>query len=158
PIALCEVQAYAYGAWSGAAKLATVRGDHAAAIEWDRRAEQLRERFEEAFWCEDLDTYALALDGRRHPCRVRPSNPGHLLFAHLIAPDRAQRVCNTLMNESSFAGWGIRTVAAREARYNPQSYHNGSIWPHDNALIAAGLARYGFTGPATRIFSGMLEL
>jgi glycogen debranching enzyme len=89
---------------------------------------------------------------------VRSSNPGHCLFAGIVSPDRARRVAETLMSESSFAGWGIRTVASGEARYNPMSYHNGSIWPHDNALIAAGLARYGFTGAAARILDAMYDL
>jgi glycogen debranching enzyme len=158
PIALCEVQAYAYGAWKGAATLATLRGEESRAAEWSARAEQLRQRFEDSYWCEDLGTYALALDGQRRPCRVRTSNPGHCLFAGLVTPERARRVRDTLMSEGSFAGWGIRTVAAGERRYNPQSYHNGSIWPHDNAIIAAGLARYGFTGAATRIFTSSLDL
>ena len=133
-------------------------GDVRAADEWSARAERLRERFELAFWCEDLDTYALALDGRRRPCRVRTSNPGHCLFAGIVTPERAKRVCDTLMADASFNGWGVRTVAAGERRYNPQSYHNGSIWPHDNALIAAGASRYGFTGAATRILTATLEL
>jgi glycogen debranching enzyme len=158
PIALCEVQGYAYGAWKGAAQLASLRGDRRAAEDWWGRAERLRERFELTFWCEDLDTYALALDGRRRPCRVRTSNPGHCLFTGIVAPDRAKRVTHTLMADASYAGWGVRTVAAGEARYNPQAYHNGSIWPHDNALIAAGVARYGFTGAATRILTSTLEL
>ena len=158
PIALCEVQAYAYAAWKGAAVLAHLRGDRTTATEWMDRAEQLRERFELAFWCEDLNTYALALDGQRRPCRVRSSNPGHTLFAGLVSQDRAKRVVDTLMHEASFAGWGVRTVAAGEPRYNPQSYHNGSIWPHDNALICAGFSRYGFTGAATRILTSMLDL
>jgi glycogen debranching enzyme len=158
PIALCEVQGYAYGAWKGAAQLASVRQDREAASEWMKCAERLRERFELAFWCEDLATYALALDGRRRPCRVRTSNPGHCLFAGMVSADRAKHVTDTLMADASFAGWGIRTVAAGEKRYNPQSYHNGSIWPHDNAVIAAGFARYGFTGAATRILKATLEL
>jgi glycogen debranching enzyme len=158
PIALCEVQAYAYGAWKGAATLAAIRGDQTTAGEWAARAEQLQDRFERTFWCEDLNTYALALDGHRRPCHVRTSNPGHTLFAGLVAQERAKRVCDTMMTDSFFAGWGVRTVAAGEPRYNPQSYHNGSIWPHDNAMIAAGFARYGFTGAATRILDGMLEL
>ena len=158
PIALCEVQGYAYGAWHGAAQLAALKGDVRAVDEWSARADRLRERFELEFWCEDLDTYALALDGRRRPCRVRTSNPGHCLFAGLVMPDRARRVCDTLMADASFNGWGVRTVAAGERRYNPQSYHNGSIWPHDNALIAAGASRYGFTEAATKILSATLEL
>jgi glycogen debranching enzyme len=158
PIALCEVQGYAYAAWKGAARLAALRGDIKHAEEWADRAERLRERFELEYWCEDLDTYALALDGRRRPCRVRTSNPGHCLFAGLVMPERAKRVCDTLMADASFNGWGVRTVAAGERRYNPQSYHNGSNWPHDNAIIAAGAAQYGFTGAATRILSATLEL
>jgi glycogen debranching enzyme len=158
PIALCEVQGYAFAAWKGAARLAALRGDMKRAEEWGERAERLRERFELTYWCEDLDTYALALDGRRRPCRVRTSNPGHCLFAGLVMPDRARRVCDTLMADASFNGWGVRTVAAGERRYNPQSYHNGSIWPHDNALIAAGASRYGFTEAATKILSATLEL
>jgi glycogen debranching enzyme len=158
PVALCEVQGYAYAAWKGAAALAMLRGDRTTADTWSARAEHLRERFELAFWCEDLGTYALALDGRRRPCRIRTSNPGHCLFSGIVAADRAKRVCNTLMGETSFAGWGIRTVAAMEPRYNPQSYHNGSVWPHDNAIFAAGAARYGFTGVATRILTATLEL
>ncbi len=158
PIALCEVQGYAYGAWHGAAQLAALKGDVRAVDEWSARADRLRERFELEYWCEDLDTYALALDGRRRPCRVRTSNPGHCLFSGIVTPERAKRVCDTLMADASFNGWGVRTVAASERRYNPQSYHNGSIWPHDNALVAAGASRYGFTSAATRILNATLEL
>jgi glycogen debranching enzyme len=89
---------------------------------------------------------------------VRTSNPGHCLFSGLVIPERAKRVCDTLMADASFNGWGVRTVAASERRYNPQSYHNGSIWPHDNALVAAGASRYGFTGVSTRILNATLEL
>ena len=139
-------------------KLAALRGDTRAAADWATRAEHLRERFEVAFWCEEIDTYALALDGRRRPCRVRTSNPGNCLFTGIVSPDRAKRVTHTLMAETSFAGWGVRTVASEERRYNPQAYHNWSIWPHDNAIIAAGMARYGFTGAASRLLTAMLEL
>jgi glycogen debranching enzyme len=158
PIALCEVQGYAFAAWQGAARLAARRQERQHAEDWSLRAERLRERFELAFWREDLDTYALALDGRRRPCCVRTSNPGHCLFSGVVAPERAKRVCDTLMADASFNGWGVRTVAAGERRYNPQSYHNGSIWPHDNAIIAAGASRYGFTEAATRILRATLEL
>jgi glycogen debranching enzyme len=158
PIALCEIQGYAYAAWKGAARLALQRGERSSADDWMARAERLRVQFERVFWCEDLGTYALALDGRKQPCRVRTSNPGHCLFAGIVSPERAERVCATLMDDSSFAGWGVRTVAATERRYNPQSYHNGSIWPHDNALIAAGMARYGFTGAARRVLTAMADL
>ncbi len=158
PIALCEVQGYAYAAWKGAGELALLRGDKRQSEEWLARAERLRVQFERAFWCEDLGTYALALDGHKRPCRVRTSNPGHCLFAGIASPERAERVCATLMEDASFAGWGVRTVAATERRFNPQSYHNGSIWPHDNAIIAAGMARYGVTGGARRILTAMADL
>src|SRR5262249_59025820 len=100
---------------------------------------QLRERFEHQFWCEELSTYALALDGEKRPCRVRSSNAGQCLFTRIVNPARAQRLAQTLMHADSFSGWGVRTIAAHEARYNPMSYHNGSIWPHANPLIAYGL-------------------
>ncbi|MBI2186102.1 MAG: amylo-alpha-1,6-glucosidase [Acidobacteria bacterium] len=158
PIAICEVQGYAYGAWMGAARLAVVAGSPGQAEGWRARAAALQARFEEAFWCEDLGTYALALDGGKRPCRVRTSNPGHCLLTGLVGPDRARRVADTLLSDASFAGWGIRTVAAGEWRYNPMSYHNGSIWPHDNALIAAGFARYGLTGAAARVLTAMFDL
>ena len=158
PIALCEIQGYAYQAWLGAARLARLRGDLAESRDWRARAVRLRARFDEAFWCEDLDTFALALDGSKQPCRVRTSNAGHCLFSGIATSRRARKLADALMDDAMFAGWGIRTVAASEARYNPMSYHNGSIWPHDNALIASGLGRYGFTDQAARIMSGMLDL
>jgi glycogen debranching enzyme len=159
PIALCEVQGYAYAAWRGAASLAEARGQQDAAGEWRARAERLQRRFDEAFWCDDLGTYALALDGDKRPCRVESSNPAHCLFTGIVeSKERARRVAATLMGNASFAGWGVRTVAAGQARYNPMSYHNGSVWPHDNALAAAGLSRYGFTHDAARIMSAMYDL
>jgi glycogen debranching enzyme len=158
PIALCEIQGYAYGAWDGAARLAAARGDKKTADGWRARAAKLRTQFDRAFWCADLGTYALALDAEKRPCRVRTSNPGHCLFTGIASEDRAAAVAATLMSDASFAGWGVRTVAAGAARYNPMSYHNGSIWPHDNALVAAGLARYGFTAAAGRIMSAMFDL
>jgi glycogen debranching enzyme len=158
PIALCEIQSYAYAAWKGAAHLAEVRGDRVSAADWNARAERLRVAFEKSFWCEALGTYALALDGDKRPCRVRTSNAGHCLFGGIVAPERAQRLAETLLSDASFAGWGVRTLAAGEARYNPMSYHNGSIWPHDNAIVAAGLARYGFNQAASRVMSAMLDL
>jgi glycogen debranching enzyme len=158
PIAICEVQGYAFGAWKAASRLASMRGEQHAAHEWRVRAEHLRGRFEKSFWCESLGSYALALDGEKRRCDVLTSNPGHCLFAGIASKERAERVCTTFMGDALFAGWGVRTVAAGERRYNPMSYHNGSIWPHDNALIAAGLARYGYTGSATRILTAMFEL
>ncbi|HWF83847.1 MAG TPA: amylo-alpha-1,6-glucosidase, partial [Vicinamibacterales bacterium] len=159
PIALCEVQGYAYAAWKGASELADLRGERSNAQMWHDRADRLAAQFEEAFWCDDLSTYALALDGRKRPCRVRTSNPAHCLFSGIVtSAERARRLATTLMDETSFAGWGLRTVAAGEPRYNPMSYHNGSIWPHDNAIAAMGFARYGFMDAATRLLEAMLEL
>ena len=158
PIALCEIQGYVYAAWNGAARLAAARGDTAAAEGWFGRAAAVKARFEKTFWCEELGTYALALDAAKQPCRVRTSNAGHCLFAGIADPARAARVADTLMSPASFSGWGIRTVAAGSARYNPMSYHDGSVWPHDNAVIAAGFARYGLTGHALRVLDSMFHL
>jgi glycogen debranching enzyme len=158
PIAVCEIQGYAYQAWQGAAKLARARGHRDEHRAWRGRALRLRSRFEEAFWCDDIGTFALALDGRKQQCRVRSSNPGHCLFSGIATTRRARKVANVLVGDVMFAGWGIRTVAAGEARYNPMSYHNGSIWPHDNAIAAGGLARYGLTDRAARIMTAMLDL
>ena len=98
----------------------------------------------------------IALDGAKRPCRVRSSNAGHALFSGIADPQRARRTANTLMSRESFSGWGIRTIAQDEPRYNPMSYHNGSVWPHDNAIIAQGLARYGFKVEAARVFEGLI--
>jgi glycogen debranching enzyme len=157
PIALCEVQAYVFGAKMHAAKLAHQMGEYDLETGLRGEAQVLRENFEDVFWCEDLGTYALALDGRKNPCRVKTSNAGHALFAAVAAPKRAARVAQTLLSPDSFSGWGIRTVASSEARFNPISYHNGSVWPHDNALIVIGLARYGFPSHAAKVFSAMFE-
>jgi glycogen debranching enzyme len=157
PIALCEVQGYVYAAKQHAAKLAAALGHDARASQLEREAEVLREKFENAFWCEELSSYALALDGAKQPCRVVASNAGHALLTGIAAPDRARHVADTLLGISCFSGWGVRTVAVSAARYNPMSYHNGSVWPHDNALIALGLARYGFKSEALKIFRGMFD-
>jgi glycogen debranching enzyme len=157
PIALCEVQAYVYAAKIAAATLAHRLGKAKYAEKLKRAAQTLRERFEGAFWCEDLGTYALALDGDKRPCRVKSSNAGQCLFSGIVVSERATRVAKTLLNQDSFSGWGVRTLAASEVHYNPMSYHNGSVWPHDNALIAFGLGRYGLTEPLVRIFSGMFD-
>jgi glycogen debranching enzyme len=157
PIALCEVQGYVYAARRAGAALAAVLGQAERAAQLTRQAEELRERFEQAFWCENLSTYALALDGDKQPCRARTSNAGHCLFTGIASPERARRVALTLLGPESFSGWGVRTVAACESRYNPMSYHNGSVWPHDNALIAQGLARYGQAEQALQIWTGLFE-
>jgi glycogen debranching enzyme len=157
PIAICEMQGYAFAALRNGARLAAALGYEDRARALRRRAEALRHRVEEAFWDEELGTYVIALDGGKRPCRIRASNAGHLLFAGLPSPARARRVAHQLLSEDSFSGWGIRTVAAGETRYNPMSYHNGSIWPHDNAIIAAGLGRYGHRDEAVRIMSGLFD-
>ena len=157
PIALCEVQGYVYAAKRHAAVMAHELGFAALAATLEQQATSLRERFEAAFWNEELSTYVLALDGDKKPCEVRASNAGHVLFTGIAAPERAARVADLLMGQEFFSGWGIRTIADTEARYNPMSYHNGSVWPHDNALIALGLARYGFTDQIQRLFSGLFD-
>jgi len=157
PIALCEVQGYVYAAKTAASELAKMLGDAARARELSEQAETLRRRFEEAFWCDELSTYALALDGSKRACRVRTSNAGHCLFTGVATQEHARRVAGTLTDETSFSGWGIRTVASSEVRYNPMSYHNGSVWPHENALIAAGFGRYGFKESAAMVLAGLLD-
>jgi glycogen debranching enzyme len=157
PIALCEVQGYVYAARAAAAAIAARLGHDAVAAAETGKAARLREAFERAFWCEDLATYALALDGARQPCRVRASNAGHLLLSGICDEGRALKVAETLMGSRFFNGWGIRTLASNEARYNPMSYHNGSVWPHDNAVIALGMARYGLKPQAERIFAGLFD-
>ncbi len=155
PIALCEVQAYVYGAFIAARDLAGALGETDLARDYASKAEALAERFNRDFFDEELGTFVLALDGEKRPCRVTASNAGHALWTGIAAPGHAQKVAATLMNPRMFSGWGVRTIAAGESRYNPMSYHNGSVWPHDNALIAAGLARYGFKSEASRILGGL---
>ncbi|MEQ1490208.1 MAG: amylo-alpha-1,6-glucosidase [Terricaulis sp.] len=155
PIALVEVQAYVYAAWRAAAEIARRLGAAEIAHDLDARAKEFRHRFDKAFYDESIGTYVLALDGAKRPCRVRSSNAGHALFTGVALPERAEQVAKTLM--ASFSGFGIRTIAASETRYNPMSYHNGSIWPHDNALIASGFSRYGFRAEAAQIFTGLFD-
>lgn len=157
PIALCEVQGYVYAAWRSAAALATSLGLANDAARLIARSDQLKRSFDEAFWCEELGTFAIALDRYKKPCRVRTSNAGHLLFAGIADQSRAGKVAAFLLSESMFSGWGIRTVATQESRFNPMAYHNGSVWPHDNALIAFGLAHYGFQHEAVKILTGLFD-
>lgn len=157
PIALCEVQGYVYAAKRLAATAARRLGKSTLGDALDGQADKLAARFESAFWCDDIGTYAIALDGRKQPCRVRASNAGQVLFSGIAAPERAEVVMRGLMQPSFFSGWGIRTVAREEVRYNPMSYHNGSVWPHDNAMIAAGLARYGHKDAVERVFKGLFD-
>jgi glycogen debranching enzyme len=154
-IALVEVQGYVYAAKCMAARCARRLGREAAADKLDAEASRLAEHFEAEFWCPELGTYALALDGAKKPCRVRTSNAGQVLFTGIATPDRAARVAKELLQPRFFSGWGIRTVARGEARFNPMSYHNGSVWPHDNALIALGLARYECKRSVETLFAGL---
>jgi len=156
-IALAEVQGYVFAAKRIAARCASHLGKAEIANRLESEAALLAKRVEAAFWCEDLNTYALALDGAKKPCRVRTSNAGQLLFSGLVREDRARKVAADLMRPHFFTGWGIRTVAYGEARYNPMSYHDGSIWPHDNALIALGLARYGLKHAVEQVFKGLFD-
>jgi glycogen debranching enzyme len=157
PIALAEVQGYVFAAKQLAAYGARMIGRLAQAEALESQAQRLAQQFEQQFWCPEIGTYALALDGQKRKCAVRTSNAGQLLFTGIVAPERAKEVAEGLMQPNFFSGWGIRTVAHNEARHNPMSYHNGSIWPHDNALIALGLARYGHKSAVDRLFKGMFE-
>jgi glycogen debranching enzyme len=157
PIAVCEVQAYVYDARVRAAAMADTLGDHLRADQLRQQAERLRAAFEEHFWCETESTYAIALDGHKRPCRVRSSNAGHCLFGGIAAPDRARRVADTLTGAEMFSGWGVRTISSVESRYNPMSYHNGSVWPHDNGMIAAGFSRYELDDVISAPFAGLFD-
>ncbi|MGL5167033.1 MAG: amylo-alpha-1,6-glucosidase [Afipia sp.] len=156
-IALAEVQGYVFAGKQLATRSARRLGllDRAAKLETE--ALNLAERFEQAFWCEELGTYALALDGAKKPCKVKTSNAGQVLFTGIAREDHVRIVAADLLRPHFFTGWGIRTVACGEARYNPMSYHDGSIWPHDNALIVLGLARYGLKHSVEQVFKGLFD-
>ncbi len=157
PIALVEVQGYVFMAKQLASRMARRMGKSARADELGAQARDLALRFDAAFWCPEIGTYALALDGQKQQCKVRTSNAGQVLFTGIAPHERALTVAATLMRPSFFSGWGIRTVSSEERRYNPMSYHNGSVWPHDNAMIALGFARFGLRGPIERVFRGLFE-
>ena len=157
PIALCEVQGYVYMAKREAAKLAEALGKIDRVHELIRQAEKLKRQFDDKFWCSDISAYALALDGEKKPCRVLSSNAGQCLFSGISLPERADTLSRSLFTGAMFSEWGVRTIAATEKRYNPMSYHNGSVWPHDNALIASGLARYGFQDAVQKILAGLFD-
>jgi glycogen debranching enzyme len=157
PIALCEVQGYVYEGKLGAAQLAAAVGEAGLAQRLREQAQSLRERFQRAFWCEEIGSYALALDGGKRQCKVLSSNAGHALWSGIASPEHAARIIEGMALPGFFSGWGIRTIAGGQARYNPMSYHNGSIWPHDNALIAAGMARYGRNDEAMKLLAAMFD-
>ncbi|MGN6537784.1 MAG: amylo-alpha-1,6-glucosidase, partial [Mesorhizobium sp.] len=157
PIALVEVQGYVFAAYRGLAALARRRGEDTRAKHWQERAETMRQLVEDRFWLDDLGTYALAIDGEGQPCEVRTSNAGHLLYVGLPTEERARLVAEQLLSASFQSGWGIRTLADDAIFFNPMSYHNGSIWPHDTAICTAGLARYGVREQVVRLMSGTFE-
>jgi glycogen debranching enzyme len=157
PIALAEVQGYVFAAKETAARCALRLGNNALAQKLHAQAMRLKENFDAAFWCPEIGMYALALDGAKQPCAVRTSNAGQALFTGIARDDRARAIASELLGPRFFSGWGIRTVARGEARYNPMSYHNGSIWPHDNALIALGFARYGLNRAVAQVSKGLFE-
>ena len=157
PIALCEVQAYVYDAYMARAWIAYDAGDAPLARELADRAAELKVRFNEQFWMPDRGYYAIALDGRKRQVDACASNMGHCLWVGLVDEDKAPLVAERLMSPEMFSGWGVRTLGTDMGAYNPASYHNGSVWPHDNAVIAAGLMRYGFVEEAQRISTALLE-
>ncbi|MBE3559870.1 MAG: amylo-alpha-1,6-glucosidase [Ktedonobacteraceae bacterium] len=157
PIALCEVQAYAYAAYQAMGYLATRLGKPQEAVRWEQLATELRERFLERFWWEEEQVFYLALDGRKRPCDVVTSNPGQCLWTGIVPQEKAQKIIDRLMREDMYSGWGIRTLSTGAARYNPMSYHNGSVWPHDTAIVGAGFARYGGKAQAGQLLHSMLE-
>jgi glycogen debranching enzyme len=158
PIALCEVQGYVYAAYVARAHFAREAGDHATHEHYASLATRLHRRFNEDFWLDELGTYAMGLDADKRPIAVASSNVGHCLWTGIVDPARARTVADSLLGPSLFSGWGLRTLAASAPAYNPVSYHNGSVWPHDNAICAAGLARYGLLDHAHRIIAAQLDV
>jgi glycogen debranching enzyme len=157
PVAVAEAQGYYYAALLGAADLAEVLGPTGQASTLRERARRVRERFEADFWLPDEGFYAMALDGEKRPCRVISSNPGHCLWTGIVDPVRAEAIGRRLMADDMFTGWGLRTLSAREALYNPMSYHNGSVWPHDTAIAAIGMLRYGLSEPFFKLATGLFR-
>ncbi|MDO8902575.1 MAG: amylo-alpha-1,6-glucosidase, partial [Phenylobacterium sp.] len=157
PIALVEVQGYAFAAFRAMADLAERRGDLESAHHWRARSEHLRESVESRFWMADKGFYGMAIDGDGELCSVLGSNPGHLLFVGLPSPERGEAVAERLLSTAFSTGWGLRTLAAGEARFNPMSYHNGSVWPHDTALCVQGMANYGARDGVVKMMSHMFE-
>ena len=157
PIALCEVQGYVYAAYVARALLARHFGDDSSAQQWRDRAAELKEEFNKRFWLPDRGQFALALDRDKRAVDASASNIGHCLWTGIVDEDKAEAVADRLLAPAMFTGWGVRTLASDMGAYNPASYHNGSVWPHDNALIAAGLMRYGFVEHAQRIAVGLLD-
>jgi len=157
PKALCELQGYVYDAWLRMSEVFTVLGDKSAAAQLKEKAQKLQLQFEEKFWCEDIKFYAYALDKNKEPVKTVASNVGHCLWSGIISKDRAPQVVSRFFEPDMWTGWGIRTLSAQNPAYNPNSYHNGSIWPHDNGIIAMGFKRYGFAAEAARVARDISE-
>ena len=157
PVALCEVQGYVYDAKRKAAMLAKKMGEEELSILLKKEAKELKKKFNETFWDEELGAFVLGLDKYKKPCRVKSSNAGHVLFTGIVDKKYLPRLSATLMSKEMFTGWGIRTLATDAPRYNPMSYHNGTVWPHDTALIGYGLSLYGCTKEALRVFQAMFD-
>ncbi|MTI27112.1 amylo-alpha-1,6-glucosidase [Fulvivirga kasyanovii] len=156
-IALCEVQGYVYSAKLYGAKLAELFNETAKANQWRKSAEKLKIQFNKDFWDEALSCYVLALDGQKKPCRVKSSNAGQVLYTGIADCEKAERLSKTLLESDMYSGWGVRTLSQHEARYNPMSYHNGSVWPHDVALIADGMGQYGYPHNALKLMTGLFD-
>ncbi len=157
PIALCELQGYVFDAWVRMAEVFSVLGESATAFDLQTKAARLQTQFEQQFWCEELGFYAFALDAEKQPVKTIASNPGHCLWSGIVAPDRAKHVAKRLLQPDMWSGWGIRTLSAQHPAYSPFSYHRGSIWPHDNSIIALGLKRYGFNQETTQVAQGIFD-
>ncbi|UKJ08533.1 amylo-alpha-1,6-glucosidase [Solitalea lacus] len=157
PIALCEVQGYVYDAKIKAAELAKALGKTEKSIQLTNEAKKLKLLFNKRFWNEKSGWYALALDGKKNPCQVKSSNAGHTLYSEIADANKAKRLAENLLEEDMFSGWGIRTLATGEKRYNPMSYHNGSVWPHDVAIIASGFSKYGFHEKTMKLLGAMFD-
>jgi glycogen debranching enzyme len=151
PKALCELQGYVYAAWIGMAEIFDALGQADRAATLRAKAAALFQRFNDAFWDDDFGGYAFALDGDKRRVLTSASNVGHLLWSGIVPPERAAKVVERLMAPDMFSGWGIRTLSATHPGFNPYSYHDGSVWAHDNGLIAQGFKRYGFAAEAARV-------
>ena len=157
PKALCELQGYVFDAWMRMAEVFDALDEPSRAADLRAKAARLQARFEERFWCEDIGFYAFGLDPQKQPIRTIASNAGHCLWSGIASPEHAARVVRRLMEPDMWSGWGIRTLSAQNPAYNPYSYQLGSVWPHDNGIIALGFRRYGFADEAARIARDISE-
>ncbi|TET53000.1 MAG: amylo-alpha-1,6-glucosidase, partial [Actinobacteria bacterium] len=157
PVAVCEVQGYVYAAKMAIADIYQHLGKEEKALKLRKEAQNLKKNFNKDFWMEDKQFYALGLDKDKKKIDSITSNPGHLLFSGILTKERAKKVVDRLMKDDMFSGWGIRTLSEKSGAYNPISYHNGSVWPHDNAIIAYGFKKYGFVREANTIIKALVE-